>query len=101
MSKMKQKKILLTIMFLAFTSMLLTSCYPDYGLTTSDFDIVATFKEDAATIFRAYRTFYMPDSIKRLTDNGGSRMIRLNMMMQILTKLKIRWIALWIYKGSK
>jgi len=71
MKIMKQKKLLLTIMLLAFTSVLLTSCYPDYGLTTSDFDIVATFKDDAAD-FQTYGTFFMPDSIKRLSDGIGS-----------------------------
>jgi|APHig6443717817_1056837.scaffolds.fasta_scaffold118913_2 hypothetical protein len=70
MKIMKQKKILLTLMLLAFTSVLLTSCYPDYGLTTADFDIVATFKEDTNN-FQAYRTFYITDEIKRLTDNNG------------------------------
>ncbi len=70
MRLIKQRKTLLTIMLLAFTLVLLTSCYPDYGLTTSDFDIVATFKEDAND-FQAYRTFYISDEIRRLTDNEG------------------------------
>ena len=75
MKKIKQIKILLILVLLAVTSVLLTSCYPDYGLTTSDYDIVATFKEDAND-FQVYKTdgatFYMPDSIKRILDNDGS-----------------------------
>jgi hypothetical protein len=74
MKIMKKKKLLLTIMLLAFTSVLVTSCYQDYGLTSSDYDIVATFKEDAND-FQAYKTndatFFMSPSIKRLTDNIG------------------------------
>ena len=62
MNKMKQGKLLLTIILLAFSSVLITSCYQDYGLTSSDYDIVATFKEDAND-FQAYKTngatFYM------------------------------------------
>ena len=77
MKKIKQIKLLLILVLLAVTSVLLTSCYPDYGLTTSDYDIVATFKEDAND-FQAYKssvadsaTFFMPDSIKRILDNEG------------------------------
>ena len=74
MNKMKQGKLLLTIILLAFSSVLITSCYQDYGLTSSDYDIVATFKEDAND-FQAYKTngatFYMSSTIKRLSDNVG------------------------------
>lgn len=74
MKKIKQIKILLILVLLAVTSVLLTSCYPDYGLTSADYDIVATFKEDAND-FQSYKTndatFYMSSSIKRLTDNVG------------------------------
>lgn len=74
MRKIKQIKLLLILVFFAVTSVVLTSCYPDYGLTTSDYDIVATFKEDAND-FQAYKTngatFFMPDSIKRILDNNG------------------------------
>lgn len=74
MKKIKQIKLLLILVLLAVTSVLLTSCYPDYGLTTSDYDIVATFKEDAND-FQAYKTndatYFMPDSVKRLLDNNG------------------------------
>jgi len=76
MKKIKQVKFLLILSFLAVTSMLLTSCYPDYGLTTSDYDMVATFKDDTND-FQKYKTadgsatFFMPDSINRLLDNNG------------------------------
>jgi hypothetical protein len=74
MRKMKQIKLLLILVFFAVTSVVLTSCYPDYGLTTSDFDIVATFKEDAND-FQSYKTngatFAISPTIKRLSDNVG------------------------------
>jgi hypothetical protein len=69
MRKNKQIKILLVLIFTAVTSLLITSCYPDYGLTVEDFDIVATFKDDAAN-FQTYKTYFMPDSIKRLADGA-------------------------------
>jgi Domain of unknown function (DUF4136) len=69
MRKNKQIKTLLVLIFAAVTSLLITSCYPDYGLTVEDFDIVATFKDDAAN-FQLYKTYFMPDSIKRLADGA-------------------------------
>jgi hypothetical protein len=75
MKKIKQIKLLLILVLLTITSMVVTSCYPDYGLTTADYDIVATFKDDTND-FQAYKTdgatFFMPDSIKRILDNNGS-----------------------------
>jgi hypothetical protein len=69
MRKNKQIKVLLIIFLTAVTSLLITSCYPDYGLTTSDYDIVATFKDDSAN-FQNYKYYYMPDTIKAITDKG-------------------------------
>jgi len=74
MKKIKQIKLLLILVFFAVTSVVLTSCYQDYGLTSSDYDIVATFKEDAND-FQAYKTngatYFMSPTIKRLSDNVG------------------------------
>lgn len=74
MKKIKQIKLLLILVLFGITSVILTSCYPDYGLTTSDYDIVATFKEDAND-FQAYKTdgatFAISPTIKRLSDNVG------------------------------
>lgn len=69
MIKFKQIKLLLILILFGVATMLLTSCYPDYGLATSDYDIVATFKDDAAN-FQIYRTYYMPDTIKAVSDGG-------------------------------
>jgi len=69
MKKNKQIKVLLMIILVAGSTMLLNSCYPDYGLTTSDFDVVTTFKNDA-TDFQSYSTFYIPTTIDKLTNDG-------------------------------
>jgi hypothetical protein len=73
MIKNKQIKLFLVILFSAVTSVMMTSCYPDYGLTVEDFDIVATFKDDAAN-FQTYKTYYMPNEIRRVSEGalGGS-----------------------------
>lgn len=69
MRKFKQTKLLLVLVFFAAASALLMSCYPDYGLEIKDFDLVATFKDDAAD-FQSYSTFFLPDSIREITDGG-------------------------------
>ena len=69
MKKIKQIKLLLIILLFGATSVVVTSCYPDYGLTTSDYDVVTTFKNDA-TDFQTYRTCFIPDSIKKILDGG-------------------------------
>jgi len=73
MKKFKQIKLLLILTFFAVTSVVLTSCYPDYGLTTSDFDIVSTFKDDAND-FQAYKTndatFFIPTTIDKILGDG-------------------------------
>ena len=42
-----------------------TSCYYDYGLSTSDYDVIFT-NWDKETNFGQYQTFFMPDSIFHL-----------------------------------
>ena len=69
MRKVKQIRLLLILVIFAITSVLLTSCYPDYGLGVEDFDIVSTFKDDAND-FQLYRTFFMADTIDKITDGG-------------------------------
>jgi hypothetical protein len=96
MKKFKQIKILLILVFLAVTSVVLNSCYPDYGLTVSDFDIVSTFKDDTND-FQAYKTngatFFMPDTIKKvlgggiISNNGGTY------DQQVLKEIKNQMIA--------
>ncbi len=44
MKKVKHIRLLLITVLFALTSVLLSSCYPDYGLTVQDFDIVYTVK---------------------------------------------------------
>jgi predicted nucleic acid-binding Zn ribbon protein len=69
MRKMKQIKMLLILILFAVVTLVLNSCYPDYGLTTADYDIVATFKDDAAN-FQTYSTYFMPDTIEKVLDGG-------------------------------
>jgi hypothetical protein len=46
-----------------------SGCYPDYGLTFSDYDVVAT-RYDTTVDFSAFTTFYMPDTIFQVGDTS-------------------------------
>jgi len=87
MRKFKQIKLLLILIFFAVTSMLLNSCYPDYGLTVEDFDVVATFKDDAAN-FQTYNTYFMPDSVQKLFDGLLGSPINSQLDEAILTEIE-------------
>ena len=41
----------------------LTSCYPDYGLSVTDYDATATYHKPAAT-YGGYATFYLKDTVQ-------------------------------------
>lgn len=69
MKKVKQMKLLLITVLFALTSVLLSSCYPDYGLTVQDFDIVYTVRDNAAD-FQIYRTYTLPDSVLKIGSGG-------------------------------
>ena len=71
MRKTNRVKTLLILLLFGVSAMIVTSCYSDYGLSTSDYDIVATFRDDA-TNFQSYKTYYMPDTIKTLSDAGSN-----------------------------
>jgi hypothetical protein len=45
------------------------SCYPDYGLTTADYDMVLTLS-DPNTIFSNYATYAMPDTVIHPVPDG-------------------------------
>jgi hypothetical protein len=46
-----------------------SGCYPDYGLTFSDYDVVAT-RYDTTVDFSTFTTFYMPDTIFQVGDTS-------------------------------
>ena len=57
---------IIPILFLLVTSILLTSCYTDYGLTSSDHDVVIT-QYEKTTDFSKYKTYAIVDSVFHLT----------------------------------
>ncbi len=57
---------IIPILFLLVTSLSLTSCYSDYGLTSSDHDVIIT-QYEKTTDFSKYKTFAIIDSVFHLT----------------------------------
>ena len=60
---------------LAFTAALLvavvvSSCYPDYGLTVEDYDAVATYY-DGGTDFGAFKKYYLIDTVRHVIPPGS------------------------------
>ena len=64
----KRRTIYTRLSMLAVTLLLafgMTSCYYDYGLSTSDYDVIFTHW-DKNTDFGTYKNFFMPDTIIHL-----------------------------------
>ena len=64
----KKKKLILLFSLLILSSFVLYSCYPDYGLTTADYDTVVTLYDDEADFKKLY--YAMPDSILHFVEEG-------------------------------
>lgn len=69
MRKFRRVKTFLIVLLFAAVSMLLNSCYPDYGLSIQDFDVVSTIKDNAQN-FQVYRTYFLPDSVEKVLGDG-------------------------------
>jgi len=68
MRKLRLKFALIIVPILLLS---LNSCYTDYGLSTQDYDIVATFF-NKSTDFKQFQTYTLIDSVVRVRDDGGS-----------------------------
>jgi len=67
---LKKNKIgIIPVLFLLVTTLSLTSCYPDYGLASSDHDVIVT-QYDKTTNFSEYKTFALVDSVFHLTGDS-------------------------------
>ena len=60
---------IIPVLFLLVTSLSLTSCYPDYGLSSSDHDVIVT-QYAKSTDFSQYKTFAIIDSVFHLTGDS-------------------------------
>ncbi|MGB5896406.1 MAG: DUF4136 domain-containing protein, partial [Ignavibacteriaceae bacterium] len=64
----KKKKLIVLFSLLILSSFVLYSCYPDYGLTTADYDTVITVYDKDANFKKP--TYAMPDSVVHLVAEG-------------------------------
>ena len=68
---MRKLRLKLALIIIPILLLSLNSCYTDYGLSTQDYDIVATFF-NKSTDFKQFQTFTLIDSVVRVRDDGGS-----------------------------
>jgi hypothetical protein len=68
--KNKKKKLVVLFSLIMLSSFLLYSCYPDYGLTVTDYDTVITIFDENANFKQP--TYAMPDTVVHLVDEGTS-----------------------------
>ena len=66
--KTKKKKLIVLFSLLILSSFVFYSCYPDYGLTVSDYDTVITLYDKDANFKKP--TYAMPDTVVHLVDEG-------------------------------
>jgi len=66
---MKWKLFGFKTILMVITSVFLTSCYSDYGLTSSDYDVVIT-QYNKQTDFSKYKKYAIVDSVFHLTGDS-------------------------------
>ena len=66
--KTKKKKLIVLFSLLILSSFVLYSCYPDYGLTTTDYDTVITLYDNTANFNKP--TYAMPDTVVHFVEDG-------------------------------
>ncbi|MCZ6701613.1 MAG: DUF4136 domain-containing protein [Ignavibacteria bacterium] len=69
---MKRKMNMFIVLFslVILSTLVLYSCYPDYGLTTSDYDTVVTLFDNSANFKKP--AYAMPDSVVHFVEEGSS-----------------------------
>ena len=65
MKRTQLKRFAVSLAALILIPLFLSSCYPDYGMSTSDYDIVITRYDDEAD-FQAFNSYALPDSVFHL-----------------------------------
>ena len=66
----KKKKLVVLLSLIMLSSFLLYSCYPDYGLSVTDYDTVITLFDENANFKQPQ--YAMPDTVVHLVDEGTS-----------------------------
>ena len=87
--KMILRKGFLFLMSLSLAVVVLQGCYPYDDQTVADSDVVATFY-DSGTDFSNLQSYYMPDSVFSIDDNGDIEPADISSSneQQILTSIK-------------
>jgi hypothetical protein len=77
----------------------LTGCYSDYGLSTDDYDVVATFYDENVD-YSSFKTYVMPDTIFHIIGEDGkdelgrdNDQLILSLIVQNMTALGYRRVT--------
>lgn len=91
MNNINIKRLTGLLSALLLIPLLLSSCYPDYGMSTSDYDVVIT-RYDEETDFHDFSTYAMPDSVFHLipddVDDDISRAYDARIIAQVKTNME-------------
>lgn len=68
MNALKRKRLIILFSLLIVSTFVIYSCYPDYGLTTSDYDTVITLFDKSENFNQP--TYAMPDTIIHFVEDG-------------------------------
>jgi len=64
----KREKLIVLYLLMIVSTFILYSCYPDYGLTTSDYDTVVTLYDNTENFNKP--TYAMPDTVVHFVNEG-------------------------------
>ena len=71
----------------------LSACYTDYGMTTSDYDVVTTLYDNTYN-FSNDKTYFMPDTIEHIIQEGEkdeiSRKFDSYILQQVASQMELR-----------
>ncbi len=87
MKKTQLKRLAGSLAALLLIPLFLSSCYPDYGMSTSDYDIVIT-RYDSETNFQTFKTYAMPDSVFHIIPENEDDEISRAYDKQIIARVK-------------
>jgi hypothetical protein len=87
-------KKLLSVILLPILLISVNSCYNDYGMSTSDYDVVVTFYDKEAN-FGQYKTFAIADTVFHITEDGeDSDLLTRDFDQDIIDRIEANMLAM-------
>jgi hypothetical protein len=87
MKKVNLKRFAGSLAALILIPLFLSSCYPDYGMSTSDYDIIVT-RYDKDVNFKSFKTYAMPDSVFHIFPKDEDDTINRDYDKEVIARVK-------------